>query len=57
MTEYEKAMLRLKLLEITQRQALIAMTAMAVRSPQATQLALEGEEMLDKAITSVRKLL
>jgi len=61
MTEYEKAMLKLKLLEVTQRQAVLAILANGQSGGgsgrQAEALALEGKLMLNKAIASIGKLL
>lgn len=57
MTDYEKAMLRLKLLEVTQRQAILAILAHTGGNASAKQLVLEGEAMLNKAVVSVGKLL
>ena len=61
MTEYEKAMLKLKMLELTQRQAILAVLANGQSSrgsgSRAEILAIEGEEMLTKALHSTGKLL
>lgn len=57
MTDYEKAMLRLKLLEVTQRQCVIALMADQSGNAASKTVALEGEAMLNKAIDGVGKLL
>jgi hypothetical protein len=55
MTEYEKAMLKLKLLELTQRQTILAIQAQG--NPTTVELVQDCKSMLDAAVTSTRKLL
>lgn len=57
MTEYEKAMLKLKLLELTQRQTLIAIAARECAHPEADAQADRGKVALDAAVATIGKLL
>lgn len=57
MTEYERAMLKLKLLELTQRQTLIAMAAFANPNDSSQCVVEEANDALDNAIAGVEKLL
>ena len=56
MTEYENAMLRLKLLELTQRQSILAIVAHD-KGPEARLIATEGKVMLDVAVKNVTETL
>ena len=57
MTDYEKAMLKLKLLELTQRQTMLAIQAYDSKGSNAVAIAQEGKRQLDEATASVGKLL
>ncbi len=57
MTEYERAMLKLKLLELTQRHSLIALAAAESVATDVNIVAEESKAMLDKAVKSVKELL
>lgn len=57
MSEYEKAMIQLKLLELTQRQTLLAIAAHDSQLPKALELANEGATLLGEAIEKMEKLL
>ena len=57
MTDYQRAMLKLKLLELTQRQTLVALAAYRTDHPEADQHAIAGKAALDAAVESVGKLL
>ena len=57
MTEYEKAMLKLKALEITQRQAIVAMVSMGVGSDAALKIGIESRSAVDKATVWISSLL
>lgn len=57
MTLFERAMLRLKLLEVTQRQSVICLLAYQVNHREADIIASEGKAVLDKAVDGVGKLL
>lgn len=57
MTQYERAMLKLKVLEVTQRQALIAIQTSALNTPVAITIAQESKTATDRATTWVAKLL
>ncbi len=57
MTDYERAMLRLKLLELAQLQSLIAMTALMTKNPEAQTLAEDSEKVLGQAVVFIGKLI
>lgn len=57
MTDYEKAMLKLKLLELAQRQTILDLLAHDSTGDNAVSLAAEGGVALNAAVASTRKLL
>ncbi len=57
LTEYEKAMLKLKTMEITQNQTIIALTAMLVNSVDANIVAEESLKVMNKAVEFTEKLI
>ena len=57
MTDYQETMLKLKMVELTQNQSIIALLANISGSDMATQHAIESEDALNTAIKYTEKIL
>ena len=57
MNEYEKATLKLKLIELAQTQTLIALNAMSVNSVEANIVADESLKLLDESTEFIQKII